>query len=173
MIFGLTGRARSGKDTAALALRPLGFVRVAFADPMRDMLRAIGLRDEDMEGDAKERPVPHLGLSYRRLAQTLGTEWGRALDPDLWIKVARSRIERVIAEGRSVVVTDIRFDNEAALVRHMGGRVIRIDREEAAAVLKHTSEAGVNHALIDATVFNNDSLDEFRARVVRLTNEWS
>ena len=165
MILGLTGRAGAGKDTAAAALRTLGFERVAFADPLREMLRALGLRDEHMVGPAKELPVPHLGLSFRRLAQTLGTEWGRALDPELWVKVARDRVRTALERGKHVVVTDVRFDNEARMIRDAGGRVVRIERPGADPVLEHASEAGVDPALVSATIWNNVEQYEFEHRV--------
>jgi dephospho-CoA kinase len=40
-LVGLTGYARSGKDTAAQVLINDGFNRVAFADPMKNMLYAL------------------------------------------------------------------------------------------------------------------------------------
>ena len=165
MILGLTGLATAGKDTGAAALLPLGFERVALADPMRDMLRALGVRDEHMNGPAKESPVPHLGLSYRRLAQTLGTEWGRALDPNLWCKVARERVYAVLARGAHVAVTDVRFDNEAEMLRAMGGRIVLVERPDARQVLPHASERGVDPALIDATVVNDGPREVLEARM--------
>lgn len=170
MIIGLSGRARVGKDTAAWALAPLGFARVAFADPMREMLRCLGLTDADMEGEAKERPVRHLGLSYRRLAQTLGTEWGRSLDPDLWVNVAMRRIDDLTSTGQHVVVTDVRFDNEATLIRSLGGMVWRIERD-VESVASHASENGVNRDLIDAVIRNDGELDEFIFNVRSIVTE--
>lgn len=163
-LLGLTGKAGSGKDTAAIALRSLGFVRVAFADPIRDMLRALGVSEEHMSGPAKEMPVPHLGLSYRRLAQTLGTEWGRTLDPDFWIRVARERIACQLGHS-PVVVTDVRFDNEARLIREMGGALLQIERPGIPAVAAHVSEAGVDPEFVHAVVFNDTALDQFERRI--------
>jgi hypothetical protein len=51
------------------------------------------------------------GLSARRALQTLGTEWGRTLDSDVWINCLRRRAEKLKADV--VVVSDGRFFNEA------------------------------------------------------------
>ena len=78
MIIGLTGYARSGKDSVAKVLVDhYGFIRLAFADPIRDLLlevnpildkgnRLSSLVDEYGWDIAKAQP------EVRRLLQTLG-----------------------------------------------------------------------------------------------------
>ncbi len=77
--------------------------------------------------------------------QTLGTEWGRALSPTLWVNVwARSLdgLERVVAD-------DVRFDNEVAAVRELGGTVIEVQRPGLARLAGgHASETGTTADLI-------------------------
>jgi hypothetical protein len=173
MLIGLTGRARAGKDTAALALRPLGFARVSFADPIRDMLEALGMRRADMDGPNKEIVLPQFGFSYRRAAQTLGTEWGRNLNPSLWLDVARHRIDALRQSGTPhVVLTDVRFDNEARLVHELGGKVLEIVRPDATPVLRHASEQGVAPGLVDAVLFNTGALPGFVVNVRYLAQCW-
>ena len=53
-----------------------------------------------------------------------GAEWGRVLAPDLWTNAwCRSLrgLDRVVAD-------DVRFGNEAATVRRMGGSVVKVIR---------------------------------------------
>lgn len=161
MLIGLTGRAGSGKDTVAQALRGefgnLGIV--SFADPMRAMLRAMGVPPNYMtDRSLKEQPVPGIGVSYRLLAQSLGTEWGRLIDPDLWLRIAARKIYSA-PPGVHIVVPDVRFDNEALLIRSMGGQVWRVNRT-VEAVRAHASEAGVSDNLIDLEIDNSGSLDD-------------
>ena len=92
-IIGLTGPAGSGKDAVRAILEELGFVGFAFADPIRNMIRCLltdnGLSDGWMDNrDLKERIIPALGVSYRHMAQSLGTEWARNLRRDFWLRIA-------------------------------------------------------------------------------------
>lgn len=43
-----------------------------------------------------------------------------------WLNRARLAIEEAFADGRRVVIDDVRFENEAALIASLGGVVIRI-----------------------------------------------
>jgi hypothetical protein len=60
-----------------------------------------------------------------------------------------------------MVVSDIRFDNEAAAIRDLGGVVICIERRAAQPIVPHKSELGVSASQIDVTVANSSSIAEF------------
>lgn len=165
-LIGFTGKARSGKDTAALYLaKSLKGHKFAFADPIRDMLECIGV-DAYTVAD-KEAPLPYIGKSLRECMQTLGTEWGRnMIHPDLWIIVAQRNIELLRNAGLMVAISDVRFDNEASMIRRLGGKIVEVIRpavEEA--VRPHVSEAGLNPMWIDHTIFNDSSIEAFHERV--------
>ena len=139
-LIGLAGRAGSGKDTVAHFLcETHGFVQISLADPLRDGLKAmLGLTDEQLHRrDLKETPMDWLGKSPRELLQTLGTEWGREhVAPDFWLRVAERRIARIKASSpwlhiAGIVLSDIRFENEADWLREQGGQVWHIKRNEA------------------------------------------
>lgn len=168
-IIGLTGAARSGKDTAAEHLvETMGFERIAFADALRDMVMAgFGLLPEDMQGDKKEEEIDWLGASPRRILQTLGTEWGRAhLGPDLWVKLAWRRMAEMHECGqRLFVFTDVRFDNEAQAIVNSGGTLLRLVRPGAPGVRAHASEAGVDDSYVSAVVVNDSTIANLHNRV--------
>ena len=155
-LIGITGRAGSGKSTAARVLVDAGWVRIKMAGPLKDMLRAIGLTEDQIEGDQKEVPCDLLqGNTPRHAMITLGTEWGRdMIGGDLWIGIARRRIEAALAAGQNVVVDDVRFENEASVIRDLGGAVVHVERENEIAVA-HKSENGV---VPDITCVNSGSL---------------
>lgn len=138
MIIGLTGRAGSGKSTVAAHLADRGYKRIRFADPLKDMMRALGLDERHIEGDLKEVPCPLLaGKTPRHAMQTIGTEWGRGLiHPDLWVNAWAARA----ANDNLVVAEDVRFPNEEATIRRAGGWVIGIERPGTAAAAGHPSE---------------------------------
>ncbi len=158
-VIGLTGYAGSGKTTAAKHLvETHGFVTVKFAGPLKAMMRALGLGEREIEGDLKE--VSHrllAGRTPRHAMQTLGTEWGRQqFGDDFWVNLAREVALDVIDQGGHVVIDDVRFPNEAAAVRQMGGRVIRIHRPGVGPINGHASD---NQALAcDYEIINDDSI---------------
>ena len=123
-IIGLSGKARSGKDTAAGMLKTAFNAKtVAFADPIRDAMRVLfDFNEEHFNGSLKEVVVPWIGKSPRQLMQTLGTEWGRNIvNNDIWRILAARKIEQITDSFDHAVVTDVRFENEAEMIRSMGG----------------------------------------------------
>ncbi|MDB0554334.1 deoxynucleotide monophosphate kinase [Ralstonia solanacearum] len=158
MLIGITGRAQVGKDTAAAHLRAAhGFRQIAFADPLRAMLQAgFGLTVKDFEPGRKEELLPLIGKSPRQLMQSMGTEWGRLLvSPDVWVTLAEGRIRAELFAGHSVVVSDVRMENEADMIRRAGGVILHLHRAAAGRVAEHSSEHGIDFAHGDIEMFNN------------------
>jgi hypothetical protein len=177
MLIGLTGQAGAGKDTVAemLAEQRGGYI-AAFADPLYECVSAItGMPKRRLRDRAvKETVIPWLGRSPRQMLQTLGTEWGRqAVHEDIWVRSLMERVKPLLEAGRLVVVTDVRFDNEAAAVTAEGGEVWRVIRpgwkclDEAAA--GHSSEAGVSERFVTRTITNAGTIDALRAAVAGST----
>lgn len=166
-IIGLAGQKHSGKTSAANKLEKSGFARYSFATPLRSMLsvllKELGHSEEDIDRlltRDKDQVIPGLSKSSRDLMQTLGTEWGRChVDPDIWIKAARHRLES--SEDDLIVFDDVRFDNEADLIREMGGLIIHVDRGDLVQNDDHASEQGIFERDGDAFVDNDHALDDF------------
>lgn len=165
-LIGITGRAGVGKSLAA-SLVPDATV-VQFADPIYAMLSVmLGMDVEQLRDRAtKEAAIEWLGKSPRELLQTLGTEWGRdTVRQDIWILLASRRIDQAIEDGDGpVVVADVRFDNEAEMIRSRGGEVWEIVRPGEAAS-SHSSEAGIHVHLIDRRIDNSGTIGDLRAAV--------
>ena len=127
-VVAFSGVAGCGKSTAAKYLvGKYGYTLVKFADPIRDMLRGIGMTDKHFEGELKEKPL-HFGKSPRFLLQTLGTEWAReTIHQDFWVNIWCNRVWDLLKQGKRVVVDDVRFPNEALAVRALQGLFLRIE----------------------------------------------
>ena len=172
IIIGLTGPAGAGKDTVRTVLEEEhGFYGLAFADPVRAMARAllehVYCEHYASRRDLKETPPPVLGVSYREIAQTLGTEWGRrTIRESLWIDIAMSQARLALARGqRRIVISDVRFENEAKAIRAMGGRIWLVRRDGVQPVRAHVSEEYWMTADVDDVVSNDGSIDELRSLV--------
>lgn len=179
MLIGLCGAAGAGKNTVADFLADssgCAFLQVAFADPLYECVSVItGLPVAQLKDrEVKEASVPWLGKSPRQMLQSLGTEWGRdTIHDEIWIRITMNRVASELACGRSVVITDVRFDNEAAAITQAGGEVWRVVRpgwrclgEDAA---KHPSEAGISDQWIARIIDNSSTLDALRCQLAAAT----
>ena len=166
-LVAFTGPAGAGKSTAAQHLVDKhGFVRVRFAGPLKDMMRAIGLGEAEIEGALKERPSVLLGgKTPRHAMQTLGTEWGReCIGPDFWTGLWGRIARDVMNEGGRVVVDDCRFENEAEVVRSFGGVIVRLTGRGGISGA-HVSEAGCS---FDREVANDNEPADLYTTIDRL-----
>lgn len=170
MILGLTGRKRSGKSTLArLLVERHGFRELSFAarlkrmaadvNPMVHYIDTLDLSDTDREllaNGVEPGPVYLLDAlrvlgeerakdelpEVRRFYQRLGTEGVRGnLGENTWVDLAEREIRAAGSTSR-LVFPDVRFDNEAALIRWFGGTVVEVQRPAATpdTVDNHRSE---------------------------------
>lgn len=195
LIVGIAGVAGSGKDTiAAQLVKDFGFCRVGFADVMKRFLLEIGVGSyEQLFGASTKRTS-----LVRKAAQTLGTEWGRTLDDDLWVRYAMKMADTILMSGGSynsgvgfrpagvgtrkdwkgVCFSDCRFPNEVRWIQRNGGKVIYVTRESAGllgAASQHASETALLDAGLDfdATIQNNGTLAELSDAVCTVMSAWS
>lgn len=173
MLIGVCGPAGSGKGSVADALvRRHGFSEIAFAGPLYEAVSAMFgvpvclLKDRRH----KEAKIDWLGKSPRELLQMLGTEFGRKMiGESVWVEVGMRRADTLRRYGGSVVIADVRFDNEAIAIRSAGGAIWRVDREEnsclSGASATHESEAGVSAELVDVVLRNDSTIDALAAAV--------
>ncbi|NBT51514.1 MAG: hypothetical protein EBT12_08190, partial [Marivivens sp.] len=144
--------------------------RVSFAAPLKiaalNMLDDLGLSGFRYVYTDKEAIIPGLGVSARHMMQTLGTEWGRAcIHPDFWVMIARAETQRILADGRSVVIDDVRFANEAAMIRDLGGELWRIDRPGVSYDGDHSSEGGLDDITPDRVIVNDGTIDQLLEKI--------
>jgi hypothetical protein len=137
-----------------------GYKQIAFADPLKAALASLGFKEPPTRAE-KEAPIPGWGFSYREAAQTLGTEWARGLQDGFWLRIAAQRIQGL------TVISDVRFEDEAAFVRstgvvvHIAGRPTSVTGDAA----KHVSEQGVEWHPGDVRLDNRGDLVALQARV--------
>lgn len=187
LIIGLTGKAGAGKDTVGAHLaRKLNLDLYAFADPIKAAICAAFHLPKYYFTDRnkKEDVIPWIGKSPRQLAQLFGTEFGRDLvHPEIWIKVAQKHLDNLQDETlnsqsgvidfdvpHGLVVTDVRFPNEALWIIENGGYVIEVIRPSASSVAAHSSEDGLPKMLISGTIHNDGSIPQLLERANALVD---
>lgn len=169
-LIGIIGRAGAGKSTVAIELELAhGFDRMRFAEPMKKAMAALGLSADEYDGPLKETPCDLLcGKTPRHAMQTLGTEWGRnMIHQDLWVRNWQLRAKKKLDSGISIVVDDVRFDNEVRLIKSMGGTIIRLDRpgrRNGTTMKDHASEQ-FERLSYDHKVINDNTIPILMYRV--------
>lgn len=168
MIIGLSGYAQSGKDTIANYLvKNYGFVKISFADPIREALYKLNpyIRVMDMPPTPLAMSVDHLGWEdlkrmspdTRELLQRLGTEVGRDMfGKDFWVNQAMLKAQ----EHDKVVFADVRFANEVEAIREAHGDVWRVSKPDVEAVNRHISETSLDDYKFSREIHNLGSLDD-------------
>lgn len=167
ILIGICGLKGSGKSELAKRLEVmLPAQRVRFAGPLKDMLRALGLDEDEIEGHLKEAPCDKLcGKTPRHAMLTLGTEWGREMiGQDVWLDAWRRNAMTWLRGGHNVITEDLRFPNEHEAVMKAGGIVLRIKRPGMLAG-EHESERHALKFSAHIECYNDGDLDDLASWV--------
>lgn len=213
MLVGVVGFIGSGKGTVGeLLVKNHNFVTDSFAKSLKDAAAAIfGWDREMLEGTTKEarfkreqtdrfwsEKLDRKNFTPREGLQLLGTEAGREIfGSAIWV----SGVERrwLNASKPNTVITDCRFPNEIAMIRNLGGYVLRVSRgaepewyqqmlffnkgmcdEEDIRIVKqykslgsipHESETAWIGCDFDENIENNGEIDELETKVVELAEK--
>lgn len=119
----ICGTSRAGKDTFANVLEDklveMGFAKadkLAFADPLKQLYKNYFFYKED-----KEKP--------RDAYVTIGNAM-REVDEDVWINHLLIAADKSWGEGNSILVTDVRYENEAkVLMDKFGFILVKVDAD--------------------------------------------
>ena len=142
MIVGITGYAGSGKDSMGKCfVDNYGYTRVAFADAVKLM----ALDHHGWDGRKDE--------AGRALLQEVGSMMRDEYE-HYWVDAAFAEV----AKHEHVVLTDLRYVNELARLRQLGGVFVRVIRPGVGPVNDHPSETALNDQPADVTVINDASL---------------
>lgn len=173
-IIGIAGKARTGKDTIASCLVNWhGYRSMAFAEPITKFI-IDAFAPEHWYLQNKEEAIPGIDLSYREIAQRMGTDFFRnQIDKDIWVKALQRRMDRQTIHEARVVITDVRFENEAKWIRDHGGFIIHVDRQDAPPARTHSSEDGIAVAEGDYIIDNNGTIDTLYRQIDELMEAYA
>ena len=110
----LSAKRRAGKDTLANYMQNrYGFIKVAFADQLKnEVAEKMSINRKEFDDDTLKELKPN-GSNYtrRQLLQQYGGSKRRE-DETYFVRKAVEQINRHLANGRNVVVSDARFPGE-------------------------------------------------------------
>ena len=170
VVIGLSGKSGHGKDEvyriARRLLRGKRVEREAFGDLLKQQVAdAVGFDVEFVEAQKD---------FFRPLLQWWGTEFRRNLcGKEYWVNRMRKQLERTSIFGKDIspdyiFVTDVRFPNEAELIRENGGVVVRVERGDYIAdenANKHSTETVMDTYEFDEVIRNDGDLKQLESAV--------
>jgi hypothetical protein len=194
-LIGINGRMHSGKDTAVQYIKQAAgpqcrVQREGFADRMKlSGVRALGFDPPSIEAALeianaiKEQGTIEIQwdghgqvITGREFWQRYGTEAHREVFGDpFWVDVLlpiNGTINHTFAkwpDADVLVITDVRFPNEAERILDLGGHVWKIDADTRLGPLppgSHVSEHGLPDEHLTAIIPNNGTLEQFEAAVI-------
>jgi hypothetical protein len=180
--IGFTGKMMSGKDTCANYLQDLimrwkgsNYIinRMAFADSLKDIcMRYLGLtKHQCYDQEGKQEYNNFWGMTNREILQRVGTEAMRnGFHPDVWAKITELKIKESVKNGEFFIITDVRFPNEAEIIRKHGGIIVEVIRSGIGfnGIESHASEQRLDGKLIDRQVLNNGDLNNLNNEMIIL-----
>lgn len=179
MIIGVCGYARSGKDEIAkIFVEEYGFIRLSFADKVREAALAIDplintpiyfsgwRRLSDIVHDygwdeAKKFEV------VRELLQRLGMTFRDFAHDDIWVDLVEREMDKL--GYPDTVIPDVRFPNESDWLFSDGGHLIHVTRPGVGPVNDHPSDSGLVFDCADFHLENDGTLENLRDKV----REWA
>lgn len=175
-VISFTGLAGAGKTTAAEMCRARYLMTgqvarpVSFAAPLRELCKLAfpWIPPEYFDGNKaqKEAPIPNMPEEWtgRRILQHIGTEGFRAIDPDIWVKLADRSVLTMPEHVALMTFDDVRFSNEATMVRKHGPlyRIVR----PGLSVMSHASEREILELEVDGEIVNDGTLTDLHNKVL-------
>lgn len=179
--IGIIGRARAGKDTAGkFFVDGHGYRRIGFADALKLTAWKIDpyiysdfgyLRrwSDRISGDGSYERAKDEHPEVRRFLQELGTSM-RAVDPEIWLRPVLKAAIEANDEGVPIVVTDVRFRNEAEALVRAGFHLIHVNRP-GVPQLDHESERDLGPEDARYLVQNDGDLAHLGEQLERIWDE--
>jgi hypothetical protein len=175
MIIGITGKKFNGKDTISdYIVCKYKFTKIAYAEPLKEVCRNLfNFTDEQLYGNKKEELDPFWNITPRQAFQYIGTDMIRnnmeglvkGVNNNFWVKCLEKRILDLISRGvTNIIVSDIRFENEAALIKKFNGYVIKVIRNISNND-NHSSEVEIDNIQEDILIENKGTLEKLYSKI--------
>lgn len=183
-LLGIKGKIGAGKTESAKILKKhFPSMEYAMADPIKQIGRILGFSDEELYGTQKQKlqKNKYWGISSREFLQTFGTEVCRNFLPtvipqmnNIWVRNFEIFCQK--NQGNNIIVSDVRFLDEAASIKKLGGIIIEVQRPDlkSADVLSHNihqSETEQDQIESDYLIMNNSTIKHLQEELIKVVNQ--
>ena len=176
-IIGISGKIGSGKSEVAKIIKELypqfDFKIVAFADKLRDVYEIITnekiASGKDYSQEWKLDKAPYLNISRRQVLQGVGDGLRNIIDQDIWVNALVTSFNI----GENYIVHDVRYLNELKRLEGLGGKIIRVIRNNNIIGNNgtHVSDLALDDYEMDV-IFNFSDLVELKNSVKEYFDEY-
>ena len=190
MIIGMCGLIGTGKDTVAdILVNNYNFIKVSFADKLKDGVATVFSWDREMlEGTTDESRTwreqkdefwsreTNEHITPRLVLQMFGTDCMRnGFYNGIWVSIVKQQI--INNPNKNFVIPDVRFPNEAKMIKEVNGEVWRICRgqdpqwfisyvkDNIVPTDVHESEWQWAKLDFDCVIHNNDTVKDLKNQV--------
>lgn len=174
-IIAFSGKARSGKTTAAETIRefsPEGeCLIVSFASPLKSMAMShFGLTREQLINGKDEviRLSDGRSLTVRQLLIELGRAY-RSIDKNFWVSKAWQMANKHLLSGGTVLIDDMRYRSEAEFLLERGATLVRVERP-GVKLIDDPSETELDDWNFEHRINNSNDINDYRQIVILLKN---
>lgn len=182
VLIAFTGEIASGKSTATrFLINKYNLLEYSFATPLKNIAIILGFNYHQVYGTQEEKLEINQfwKISGRHFMQKFGTEVCRdllphilpemKLDTSLWIKL----FEKFYYENKrnNILVSDLRFSNEADAINKLNGFIIKIVRIKSSDIDNegynlHPSELQITTIKPHVIIINDGTIDVFKRKVL-------
>ena len=190
MIIGICGLIGCGKGTVGdILVDDYGFTKLSFADKLKDGVATVFNWDRAMlEGDTVESRewretqdnfwTRETGrtITPRLVLQEFGTDCMRhGFDDGIWVSLVKQ--ELVKYPNKNFVIPDVRFPNEANMIKSIHGEVWRVRRGQDPVWMRMYQDIGVEpkdvhesewrwaNVDFNNVIYNDLGIDELKSQV--------
>ena len=180
-VIGLAGLALSGKTTVAEAVLAelsrqapaVKAIKLSFASRMKEVLVALVGKEHSFQTPEEKETILYGdgNWSVRDFLNSFGTDFiRRQLGDNFWIDIMAKQLSE-LTEATVVVIDDVRFPGEAALIKPLG-LVVLMERSGIVRTINHSTEHPENLD-VDARIQNDATPREAAEAVLELARAQS
>jgi hypothetical protein len=180
MLIGITGKIGSGKSTVAdYLVQNYNFTEYALANPIKKIGEIFGFDKEQLYGTQEQKLEihPYWNTNARTFMQKIGTDLfrdklnevfpGFCKSSSIWIDIFKMHYTK---HKGNIVISDIRFEDEAEAIKSLGGILIRVEREykNNDECISHKSEKEMSNIKVDYPINNQAGKNELYEKLDEL-----
>lgn len=179
----IIGNIGCGKTTAAQILKiNYDYEEITFAEPVKQIGLILDFEYNELYGTQEDKLKINnfWGVSGREFMQKFATDIMRNELPKhidmkmdgktIWVKLCEKKILNMLEKNKKIIVSDGRFPDEIEMIKNLGGKIIKIEREINYNI-NHDSEKYINSIIPDVSINNNGSIEELTKNIDLIINK--